>query len=526
MVSYPLKHHYFLSVCKITNSFCTFARETIFYFLLQGRPLCPPAIAFNMNTSDKEILHLAVPSIVSNITVPLLGLVDLAIAGHLGSARYIAAISVGSMIFNIIYWLMGFLRMGTSGMTGQAYGARDTKGIHMLLRRSLTMSLLIAAAFLLFQWPLREAALSIIHPSQVVWPLAATYFNIVIWGAPAMLSLYSLNGWYIGMQDTRVPMFVAIFQNIVNIIASLLFVFVFDMKVVGIALGTLVAQWSGVLLSVVLLRAKLRRMKASPISNSPIIDSSTTGFLAADNGKRYSWGTFFRTDRDIFLRTLCLVAVNLAFTSAGARQGDLMLAVNTLLMTFYTIFSYVMDGFAFAGEALGGKYYGARDYSGLHNIIRRLLIRWGLSLAIAFTAVYILGGGLLLRLLTNDAQVVAAAHTFAFWTWLIPLSGFAAFVYDGIFIGLTATRGMLVSSFTASLDFLYCSCCGGVQSDVPYPPVARQSPPLACLHCLSGDAGRDAILYSALRWRFAKEERIKNRENIRAVRLKINVLVE
>jgi len=410
MVSYPLKHHYFLSVCKITNSFCTFARETIFYFLLQGRPLWPLAVALGMNTSDKEILHLAVPSIVSNITVPLLGLVDLAIAGHLGSARFIAAISVGSMIFNIIYWLMGFLRMGTSGMTGQAYGARDTKGIHMLLRRSLTMSLLIAAVFLLFQWPLREAALSIIHPSQVVWPLAATYFNIVIWGAPAM-------------------------------------------KVAGIALGTLVAQWSGVLLSVVLLRAKLRRMKFSPILTSPIIDSSTTDSLAADNGKRYSWGTFFRTDRDIFLRTLCLVAVNLAFTSAGARQGDLMLAVNTLLMTFYTLFSYVMDGFAFAGEALGGKYYGARDYLGLHNVIRRLLIRWGLSLALAFTAAYALGGNLLLRLLTNDAQVVAVAHTFAYWTWLIPLSGFAAFVYDGIFIGLTATRGMLVSSFTASMAF-------------------------------------------------------------------------
>ena len=401
-----------------------------------------------MNPSDKEILHLAVPSIVSNITVPLLGLVDLAIAGHLGSARYIAAISVGSMIFNIIYWLMGFLRMGTSGMTGQAYGARDTKGIHMLLRRSLTMSLLIAAVFLLFQWPLREAALGIIHPSQVVWPLAATYFNIVIWGAPAMLSLYSLNGWYIGMQDTRVPMFVAIFQNIVNIIASLFFVFMLHMKVAGIALGTLVAQWSGVLLSVVLLRAKLRKMKASAI-----IGPSATGSIVADNEKRYSWGTFFRTDRDIFLRTLCLVAVNLAFTSAGARQGDLMLAVNTLLMTFYTLFSYVMDGFAFAGEALDGKYYGARDYSGLHNVIHRLLIRWGLSLAIAFTAVYILGGGLLLRLLTNDAQVVAAAHTFAYWTWLIPLAGFAAFVYDGIFIGLTATRGMLFSSFTASLAF-------------------------------------------------------------------------
>lgn len=396
-----------------------------------------------MIKSDKEILHLAVPSIVSNITVPLLGLVDLAIAGHLGSARYIAAISVGSMIFNVIYWLMGFLRMGTSGMTGQAYGARDTEGIRKLLRRSLTLSLLIAAAFLLFQWPLREAALGIIHPSAAVWPLAATYFNIVIWGAPAMLSLYSLNGWYIGMQDTRLPMVVAIFQNIVNIIASLLFVFVFDMKVAGIALGTLVAQWSGVLLSVVLLRAKLRKLPASA-------EDGTTG---SDPGKRYSWGTFFRTDRDIFLRTLCLVAVNLAFTSAGARQGDLMLAVNTLLMTFYTLFSYVMDGFAFAGEALAGKYYGARDRAGLQGVTHRLLIRWGLSLALLFTLAYALGGGLLLRLLTDDAQVVAAARDFAYWTWLIPLSGFAAFVYDGIFIGLTATRGMLLSSFTASLVF-------------------------------------------------------------------------
>ena len=407
-----------------------------------------------MTKSDQEILHLAIPSIVSNITVPLLGLVDLAIAGHLGSAQYIAAISVGSMIFNVIYWLMGFLRMGTSGMTGQAYGARDNKGIHMLLRRSLTMSLLIAAAFLVLQWPLREAALSIIHPSEAVWPLAATYFNIVIWGAPAMLSLYCLNGWYIGMQDTRVPMFVAIFQNIVNIIASLLFVFAFGMKVEGIALGTLVAQWSGVLLSVVLLRTKLNKMKAMPMETTKMQTKESTILTVNEDGSsRYSWATFFRTDRDIFLRTLCLVAVNLAFTSAGARQGDLMLAVNTLLMTFYTLFSYVMDGFAFAGEALGGKYYGARDYEGLNNVIRRLLVRWGLSLALVFTAAYVFGGGLLLRLLTNDAQVVAAAHPFAYWTWLIPLAGFAAFVYDGIFIGLTATRGMLVSSFTASVVF-------------------------------------------------------------------------
>jgi MATE family multidrug resistance protein len=396
-----------------------------------------------MTTTDKAILQLAVPSIISNITVPLLGLVDLAITGHLGDGgrqAYIAAISVGTMIFNIIYWLMGFLRMGTSGMTGQAYGARDGGGVRLLLRRSVTVALVIAGTFLVLQWPLREAALAIIHPSAVVRPLAATYFNIVIWGAPAMLTLYSLNGWFIGMQDTRVPMVVAILQNVVNIVASLTFVFGLGMKIEGVALGTLVAQWSGVVVA-----AWLARRKVSDGGN---------GVGGAYGDKTlYSWGRFFTVNRDIFLRTLCLVAVNLAFTSVGAREGDLLLAVNTLLMTFYTLFSYVMDGFAFAGEALAGKSYGAGDRVGLKAVVRALLVHWGLPLALLFTLLYVVGGRLLLHVLTDDAAVIAAAATYAPWTWLIPIAGFAAFVYDGIFIGITATRGMLLSSFVASLSF-------------------------------------------------------------------------
>ncbi len=394
-----------------------------------------------MKPIDKDILSLAIPSIVSNVTVPLLGLVDLAIAGHIGSARFIAAISVGSMIFNVIYWLMGFLRMGTSGMTGQAYGACDTYGIKLLLRRSLSLSLVIAATFLLLQWPLREVSLAMIHPSADVWSLASTYFNIVIWGAPAMLSLYSLNGWYIGMQDTRVPMFVAIFQNIVNIIASLVFVFAFGMNIDGIALGTLVAQWSGVLLSLLLLRGKLRRLDL------------TFANASATSKNNYSWRVFFHTDRDIFLRTLCLVAVNFAFTAMGARQGDLMLAVNTLLMTFFTLFSYVMDGFAFAGEALSGKFFGACDHQGLRVVVNRLLTRWGLSLSLVFTIAYVFGGSMLISLLTDDVVVRKAVVEYEMWVWLLPIVGFAAFVYDGVFIGLTATRGMLLSSFTASMAF-------------------------------------------------------------------------
>ncbi len=394
-----------------------------------------------MKPIDKDILRLALPSIVSNITVPLLGLVDLAIAGHIGPARYIAAISVGSMIFNVIYWLMGFLRMGTSGMTGQAFGACDARGVRLLLRRSLSLSLVIAAAFLILQWPLREVSLALIHPSADVWSLATAYFNIVIWGAPAMLSLYSLNGWYIGMQDTRVPMFVAIFQNIVNILASLLFVFAFGMRIEGIALGTLVAQWGGALLSLVLLRGKLRGLGTFKA------DSSVT------SKGDYSWRVFFHTDRDIFLRTLCLVAVNFAFTSMGARQGDLMLAVNTLLLTFYTLFSYVMDGFAFAGEALGGKFYGAGDTRGLSEVVGRLLMRWGVWLSLVFTLAYVFGGGTIIGLLTDDIAVRAAVADYEMWVWLLPFAGFAAFVYDGVFIGLTATRGMLLSSFVSSVVF-------------------------------------------------------------------------
>ena len=396
-----------------------------------------------MNNIDKDILRLAIPSIVSNITVPLLGLVDLAIAGHLASANgsgitgqtYISAISVGSMIFNLIYWLMGFLRMGTSGMTGQAFGAGDSQGIRLLLRRSLTLSIAIAAVFLLLQWPLREGALAIIHPSKDVWPLASTYFNIVIWGAPAMLSLYSLNGWFIGMQNTRVPMIVALAQNVINIIASLSFVYGMGMKVEGIALGTLVAQWSGVIIALWFAASLLPHKKKE------------------EKVKDFPWSRFFTVDRDIFLRTVCLVAVNLAFTSAGARQGDMMLAVNTLLMTFYTLFSYVMDGFAFAGEALAGRYYGARDMHGLYTVINALLRHWGIGFAALFTIIYAVLGHPLLHLLTNDDAVIAYAQQFFPWACAIPLAGMAGFVYDGIFIGLTATRGMLQSSFISSAAF-------------------------------------------------------------------------
>lgn len=202
-------------------------------------------IAQTPNIINKRILQIAVPSIISNITVPLLGLIDVTIVGHLGSAAYIGAIAVGGMLFNIIYWIFGFLRMGTSGMTSQAYGKHDMDEVTRLLLRSVGVGLLIAIILVALQYPIRKLAFTFIQTTEEVEQLATLYFQICIWGAPAMLGLYGFAGWFIGMQNSRFPMYIAITQNIVNIAASLCFVYLFHMKVAGVALGTLTAQYAG-----------------------------------------------------------------------------------------------------------------------------------------------------------------------------------------------------------------------------------------------------------------------------------------
>ena len=390
-----------------------------------------------MNTFDREILRLALPSIVSNVTVPLLGLADVAIVGHIGDERYIAAIAVGSMIFNVMYWLFAFLRMGTSGLTAQAYGAGRPGLTGAVLRQSLQVALGAGLLIILLQWPLRHVAFWLMGATPDVERLAIPYFNICVWGAPAMLGLYALTGWFVGMQNTRIPMAVAIGQNVVNILASLVFVFVLGMQVEGVALGTVVAQWAG-FAGACWTGWKVygRRGVAKPCGDDD----------------RLSASKFFHINRDIFLRTLCLVAVNLYFTSAGARQGAMMLAVNTLMMQLYLLFSYFLDGFAYAGEALAGRYYGAGDGDSLRRVVRHLF-GWGGLMVVLFTLLYWLGGNTFLHLLTSDATVVQAAADYYGWALLIPLCGMAAFVWDGIYIGITATRGMLLACFVASLVF-------------------------------------------------------------------------
>jgi len=384
---------------------------------------------------NKKILQLAIPSIVSNITVPLLGLIDVAIVGHLGSAAYIGAIAVGGMLFNIIYWLFGFLRMGTSGMTSQAFGQRDLKEVTRVLLRAVGVGLFIALCLLLLQYPIRKIAFLLIDATPEVRELATVYFNICVWGAPAVLGLYGFAGWFIGMQNSRFPMFIAITQNVVNIVASLSFVYLLDMKIEGVALGTLIAQYAGLFMASLLWLRYYGRLKIA--------------FRWREIIGKTAMKRFFQVNSDIFFRTLCLVAVTTFFTSTGARQGDVVLAVNTLLMQLFTLFSYIMDGFAYAGEAMTGRYIGARNNTGLQRMIR-LLFRWGWGLSLSFTILYMIGGQDFLGLLTNDTTVINAAGSYCYWVLAIPLAGFAAFLWDGILIGSTATRLMLYSMLVAS----------------------------------------------------------------------------
>ena len=393
-----------------------------------------------MNQTNKEILQIAIPSIISNITVPLLGLVDVTITGHLGNVAYIGAIAVGGMLFNMIYWIFGFLRMGTGGMTSQAYGSRNDNECRNILLRSLGISVLLAIILILLQTLIVSIAFLFIDTSVEVKTYASEYFHICIWGAPAVLGLYSFTGWFLGMQNSRYPMFIAITQNVINIAASLFFVKGLGMKIEGVAYGTLIAQYAGLLMAV-LLGFKYTRNYTWNISARYIFN-------------RKSMSVFFKVNRDIFFRTLCIVAVTVFFTSSGAAYGDTTLAVNTLLMQLFTIFSYIMDGFAYAGEALVGKHVGSRNNMLLRQTVRHLLY-WGGGVAVFFTLLYCIGGKDFLLLLTDDMDVINNSSQYYYWVLAIPFAGFMAFILDGICIGATATGIMLRSIFVASVAFFF-----------------------------------------------------------------------
>lgn len=384
----------------------------------------------------KEINAIAFPAIISNITTPLLGLVDVAVTGHIGSAVFLGAIAVGGSMFNMLYWLFGFLRMGSSGLTAQAFGASDKKGIDVVLWRAMAIAFIGGFILIVLSTPLGSLVLKFMDADDSTQQLARDYFSICIWGAPAVIGTYALSGWFLGLQNSKIPMLVAIVTNIVNIGVSITLVFGYHLKLSGVATGTLSAQWIGFLTA-----AFIAWRKYHPaLPNLKAILNKT------------ELARFFRINSDIFLRTLCLVTVTLWFTHAGAVQGTDILAANALLLQLFMLFSYFMDGFAFAGEALTGKFYGAGNYHALSTLERKLLVT-GVCFGFIFGALYLVAGESFLSLLAEDRNVVNAASDYIIWAATMPLCGFGAFVYDGIFIGLTRTRGMLASMAIAMVVF-------------------------------------------------------------------------
>lgn len=376
---------------------------------------------------NRSILKLAIPNIVSNITVPLLGLVDLALMGHLGSEVYIGAISLGGVIFNFIYWGFGFLRMSTSGFTAQAFGEKNRAETITILIRALLVALGISLLILLLQAPVAWASFHLIGGSADVETLANQYFRIRVWAAPAALSLFVFSGWFLGMQNARYPMIIAIAVNVVNILLSVFFVFVLKMKSDGVALGTAISQYAGLLIATLLFLKKYKYL---------LPDVSRKGIM---NLKILA--NFFKVNTDIFIRTFCIILVFTFFTSKSASINDTILAVNSLLIQLLLFFSFFIDGFAFAGEALVGKYVGARKPLKLKKAVKYLFY-WGAGLALVFTLIYLGGVNFILKLLTSQPGVIEAAQPFLFWVALIPLASFASFIWDGIYIGATASKAM------------------------------------------------------------------------------------
>lgn len=371
---------------------------------------------------------IALPAIVSNITTPLLAMIDVAIVGHIGSAAYIAAIALGSSMFNMLYWLFGFLRMGSSGVTAQAYGAGDMRSTSVLLYRAMTVGLLVGMIIFALGRPVAAVMLRFMDADPTTLPLAREYFLIAISGAPATLGTFALSGWFLGMQNSRNPMWMALVTNVVNIAASLILVFGIGMSIEGVAIGSAIAQWTGFIFGLII----------AVRTYHPKFPTLTELFRLSDLRR------FFSINSDIFLRTLCLVAVTVWFTRAGSLQGTGILAANALLLQLFMFFSYFMDGFAFAGEALAGKFEGAKAY-GILRILIKELTRIGVVLAISFALIYWLFGVDILSILTDDSDVLKICGQYKWWAVIVPLAGTLAFVWDGILIGLTLTRIMLIS---------------------------------------------------------------------------------
>lgn len=385
---------------------------------------------------NRQILRLAIPNILSNLSVPLLGAVDTAVIGHLDKVYYLGAIAVGSIVFDFIFWGFGFLRMGTTGLVAQAFGAGDERESRRILLRVLIVAVSASIFILLLQWPILEFSLFIVDASDEVEFYMRKYYQIRIFAAPATLALFGLNGWFLGMQNARFPMYITILLNLLNILLNLVFVLKFNLNVSGVAWGSLISSYVAVGFAVFLYR--LRYGNYDLVFNWESILNKT------------ELKKFFSVNSDIFIRTLCLIFSYAFFTAKSAESGDIVLAANTILLQLWYISAYGVDGFAFAAESLVGRFYGANDRKNLVKAIKWSLI-WGLGLGLAGTLIYWLTGTSLIRIFTDQEVVIIAASTVLFWTILAPLVNSICFIWDGVYIGATATSAMRNSMLFATL---------------------------------------------------------------------------
>ena len=414
----------------------------------------------DISDMNKQILRLAIPSILANITIPLVGLVDTAIVGHISNAHAIGGIAIGTMLFDLLYWNFGFLRVGTSGMTAQAYGRGDRVECARLLTHSVTIALLGAALIWLLQWLFVTAALAIIPCSTEVAAFARQYFFIRIWAAPATLSLMAIKGWFIGMQDTVSPMITDMVVNIVNMAVSYVLAVYTPMGALGVALGTVVAQLTGLLLAIVIICWKYRT----------VWKGLSIWQLARD---KQGIRSLITLNANLFVRSLCFMIVYVGFTSLSSMYGDTDLAVCSILMKLFMLVSYFVDGFAYAGEALVGKYIGkakspisnspspianrpsplTSHLSPLTSIVR-LLFLWSLGVGVVFTVIFALSYMPMYRMMTSDASVLERLTDFNAWLIAMPIVSTLAFMWDGVFTGATAGKQIRNAMIWAAVGFV------------------------------------------------------------------------
>ena len=405
-----------------------------------------------MKSLNSQILRLAIPSILANITIPLVGIVDTAIVGHIANATYIGGIAIGTMLFDLLYWNFGFLRVGTSGMTAQAYGRGDGVECARLLTQSVSIALIGAAVLWLIQWLFVTAVLAIIPCSTEVAAFAREYFFIRIWAAPATLSLMAFKGWFIGMQDTVSPMITDIVVNVVNMVVSYVLAVYTPLEALGVAYGTLVAQFTGLLLALVICLFKYKTVVQEVIR---LFGDKATKLLGGQEMRR-----FMSLNANLFVRSLCFMVVYVGFTSLASQYGDVELAVSTIMMKLFMLFSYFVDGFAYAGEALVGKEYGASRSlaSSPHRLVRivRLLFAWSLGVGLLFTLLFAVWSEECYLAMTNDMEVLSRLGDYTLWLIAMPLVSTLAFMWDGVYAGATAGKQIRNAMIYAALGFVTC----------------------------------------------------------------------